>query len=72
MWCCARETGWPEHYIRWELHLSRLLQYEHLRLLSQDYSCYPAGSAAAARGQFDSRMQADAGHEDWLELTPDA
>jgi hypothetical protein len=30
----ARETGWPEHYILWELPLHRALAYQHAALRS--------------------------------------
>jgi hypothetical protein len=28
----ARETGWPEHYILWQLSLARALAYQHAAL----------------------------------------
>jgi hypothetical protein len=28
----ARETGWPEHFILWELPLARALAYQHAAL----------------------------------------
>jgi hypothetical protein len=30
----ARETGWPEHYILWQLPLHRALAYQHAALRS--------------------------------------
>lgn len=28
----AKETGWPEHFILWELPLARALAYQHAAL----------------------------------------
>ncbi len=33
----ARDTGWPEHFIVWELPLSRALGYYHASLRSEGY-----------------------------------
>ena len=32
MFTLARETGWPEHFILWELPLWRALAYQHCAL----------------------------------------
>jgi hypothetical protein len=39
----ARETGWSEHYIIWELPLARLLQYQHCALRANDVWTVPPG-----------------------------
>jgi hypothetical protein len=39
----ARETGWPEDYIIWQLPLSRLLQYQHCALRANDVWTVPPG-----------------------------
>lgn len=36
MFALAKETGWPEYFILWELPLSRLLQYQHCSLRAND------------------------------------
>ena len=47
----ARETGWPEHLIFWELPLARLLQYQHCALRAYDVWTVPVSPPADA--QFD-------------------
>ena len=44
----ARETGWPEHFIFWELPLSRLLQYQHCALRAHDVWTVPVAPRVAA------------------------
>jgi len=44
----ARETGWPERYILWELPLARLLQYQHCALRANDVWTVPPGPAPQA------------------------
>jgi hypothetical protein len=39
----ARETGWPEHFILWELPLARLLHYQHCALRANDVWTVPPG-----------------------------
>ena len=41
----ARETGWPEHFIFWELPLARLMQYQHCALRAHDVWTVPVGPA---------------------------
>jgi hypothetical protein len=43
----ARETGWSEHFIFWELPLARLLQYQHCALRAHDVWTVPLVPAPA-------------------------
>jgi hypothetical protein len=45
----ARETGWPEHFIFWELPLSRLLQYQHCALRAHDVWTVPVAPPPQAQ-----------------------
>jgi len=42
----ARETGWSEHFIFWELPLARLLQYQHCALRAHDVWTVPVAPPA--------------------------
>jgi hypothetical protein len=42
----ARETGWSEHFIFWELPIARLLQYQHCALRAHDVWTVPVTVAA--------------------------
>jgi len=45
----ARETGWSEHFILWELPLPRAMQYYHAALrASLAWTVAPADTAAFA------------------------
>jgi len=39
VWVVARETGWPEHKILWDLPLARLNQLEHVAMRSAKIEC---------------------------------
>ena len=41
----ARETGWAESFIFWDLPLSRLLQYQHCALRVHDVWTVPVAPA---------------------------
>ena len=45
----ARETGWPEHFIFWELPLARLLQYQHCALRAHDVWTVPVAPPATTQ-----------------------
>ena len=45
MFMLARETGWSEHYIMWELPFTRLLQYRHCALRGNDVWTVPLSAA---------------------------
>ena len=47
MFALAKETGWAEHFILWELPLSRLLQYQHCSLRANDVWTVAAGAPPA-------------------------
>ena len=36
VWSIAAQTGWPEHFIAWELPLVRAVQYRHCALRAAD------------------------------------
>jgi hypothetical protein len=57
----ARETGWPEHFIFWELPLSRLLQYQHCALRAHDVWTVPI--APSPDLQFDRLLTGWTPHE---------
>ena len=57
----ARETGWPEHFIFWELPLARLLQYQHCALRAHDVWTVPV--APAPDLQFDRLLTGWTPHE---------
>jgi len=57
----ARETGWPEHFIFWELPLARLLQYQHCALRAYDVWTVPVSPPADA--QFDRLLTGWTPHE---------
>ena len=57
----ARETGWPEHFIFWELPLARLLQYQHCALRAHDVWTTPV--APAPDLQFDRLLTGWTPHE---------
>lgn len=41
----AHNTGWPEHFILWELPLSRGLQYQHAALVMSGAVTVPSGES---------------------------
>jgi len=43
----AKETGWPERALLWEIPFSRLLHYYHAALRSHDLWTVPAHSRLA-------------------------
>jgi hypothetical protein len=45
----ARETGWSEHFIFWELPLARLLQYQHCALRAHDVWTVPVAPPATTQ-----------------------
>jgi hypothetical protein len=45
----ARETGWSERFIFWELPLSRLLQYQHCALRAHDVWTVPGAPPATTQ-----------------------
>ncbi len=47
MFTLARETGWPESFILWELPFARALQYHHCALRSNGVWTIPMGESAA-------------------------
>jgi hypothetical protein len=50
----ARETGWPEQFIVWELPLARLLQYQHCALRAHD--AWTVSVAPSAAHQLDALL----------------
>jgi len=57
----ARETGWSEHFIFWELPLARLLQYQHCALRAHDVWTVPVSPAPNL--QFDRLLTGWTPHE---------
>jgi hypothetical protein len=57
----ARETGWAEHFIFWELPLARLLQYQHCALRACDVWTVPV--APTPDLQFDRLLTGWTPHE---------
>lgn len=63
----AEKTGWSEHFLLWELPLTRLLAYEHCALATREgiWTIKPASSRptltapAIPPGYFDSRGDDD-------------
>jgi hypothetical protein len=47
MFALASQTGWPEHYLLWELPLARALQYWHSWLYSNGVWTVPRGKPVA-------------------------
>jgi hypothetical protein len=45
----ARETGWSERFLLWELPLERLLQYQHCALRAHDV--WTVSRTAAVSGE---------------------
>jgi hydroxymethylpyrimidine pyrophosphatase-like HAD family hydrolase len=41
----AASTGWTEHFIMWELPLSRGLQYQHATICYNGGKTYPSGES---------------------------
>ena len=60
----ARETGWSEHFIFWELPLARLLQYQHCALRAHDVWTVPVSPPATH--QLETRLT------NWRPMNADA
>ena len=47
MFALASQTGWPEHFLLWELPLARALQYWHAWLYANGIWTVPRGKPVA-------------------------